>query len=296
MSQNSAPPQTQEETVSRMLECFSELPNQLQITARYIIDHPREVGVQTMRTLATAAGVHPNSFVRLARHLGFGGYDAMRERFRDFVRSGIGSSHDRAKWLQAMAKQGGSAKIMGEMASSTVTNLEQMVQTQDLGKLDEAVDCMMQSERVYVLGVGAGYPLAYNFWYVARMICEHFILIPRHGSLPMDDIVSIGKQDALFAMTFQPYRTNVLDTLRFAKRQGAKTIGLSDSPVAAVYREATLGLHAPTHTPQFFHSNSSVIALLETICALLVAKGGDDAVHHIDNFTNLRWESGVYED
>ncbi len=296
MSQIQFAPASQEETIARLLECFAALPTQLQITARYIIDHPHEVGVQTMRTLATRANVHPNSFVRLARHLGFEGYDAMRERFRDFVRSGVGSSEDRARWLQAMAKQGGKAKIMGEMASSMLTNLEQMVQNQDLAELDKAVQWMMQSERVYVLGVGAGYPLAYNFWYVARMICDHFVLILRHGSLPMDDVMSIGNNDILFAMTFQPYRIDVVETMRFAAKQGAKTIGLSDSPATTVYRESAIGLYAPTHTPQFFHSNTSVIALLETICALLVAKGGDEAVRHIEKFTSLRWESGIYED
>jgi DNA-binding MurR/RpiR family transcriptional regulator len=269
MSQNPVPPTTQEQTIACLLECFSELPTQLQITARYIIDHPYEVGVQTMRTLATRAGVHPNSFVRLARYLGFEGYDAMRERFRDFVRSGTGSSEDRARWLQVMARQGGNAKIVGQMAASMISNLEQMMQDQDMGKLDKVVRWMMQSQRVYILGVGAGYPLAYNFWYVARMIRENFILIPRHGSLPMDDVTSIGKRDLLFAMTFQPYRTDVVETLRYAGQQGARTIGLSDSPAATIFRESDLGLYAPTHTPQFFHSNSSV---------------------------NLRWQSGIYEE
>jgi DNA-binding MurR/RpiR family transcriptional regulator len=295
MSPNSKIPHNQEEVVSRLLECFPELPGQLQKTARYIVDHPHEVGVQSMRTLATAAKVHPNSFVRLARHIGFDGYEAMRERFRDFVRSGAGSSRDRAEWLQDMARKGGASEILGEMASSTLTNLEQMAQQQDINKLEKAVQWMMVADRVYVLGVGAGYALAYTFWYVARMIGDHFILIPRHGSLPMDDITSIGKKDVLLAMTFQPYRSDIIRTLQFANDQGARTIGLSDSPAAVVYREAGLGLHAPTPTPQVFHANSAVVALLETLCALLVAEGGEKAVRHIEDFTNLRWESGVYE-
>src|SRR5210317_395527 len=93
-------PQSQEEIIARLLADFDELPGQLQLCARYIIDHPHEVGLQSMRTLATNAEVQPNSFVRLARQLGFDGYDAMRERFRDFVRGGTGSTPDRVRWLQ----------------------------------------------------------------------------------------------------------------------------------------------------------------------------------------------------
>lgn len=219
----------------------------------------------------------------------------MRERFRDFVRSGTGSTEQRALWLQDMAKQDGSAKIVSEMASSMLTNLEQTYQNQDIKKLDKVVEWMMKSERIFVLGIGSSYPLAYNFWYVARMIHDNFILVPRHGSLPMDDLLNIGKKDVLFAMTFQPYRNDVIESARFAQQSGAKTIGLSDSPAATIFRESDIGLNVPTHTPQFFHSNSSVTALLETICTLLVAKGGNDAVEHIEHFSKLRWESEIYE-
>ncbi len=75
---DTALPQSQELVIERLLAEFDELPGQLQLCARYIIDHPHEVGLQSMRTLAQAADVHPNSFVRLARQLGFDGYEAMR--------------------------------------------------------------------------------------------------------------------------------------------------------------------------------------------------------------------------
>ena len=296
MSQKTKQPQDQQGVVNALLNEFESLPPQLQIVARFVIDHPHEIGVQTMRSLANEINVHPNSFVRLARHLGFKGYDEMRERFRDFVRGGVGSHTDRVRWLQTMAKQGGSAEIMGQMAYAVLANTEQMYQEQNVKDLDCAVQWMSGVDRVFVLGVGAAYPLAYNFWYVARMIYDHFILIPRHGSLPMDDLMVIGKKDLLFGMTFQPYRTDVINCLRFAREQGARTIGLSDSQASTVYREADLGFYSPTHTPQFFHSNSAVTALLETLCALLVAKGGDKAIQRIEEFSNLRWQSGVYEE
>lgn len=296
MSQKYPPLATQEAVIDRLIGIYDELPTQLQIAARYVIDHPHEVGVQTMRALAVKAEVHPNSFVRLARQIGFAGYESMRERFRDFVRSGTGSSVNRALWLQSMADQGGMANVVAQMAASTLSNLEQMAQSQDMEQLGHAVRRMLDSSRVFVLGVGAGYAPAYNFWYVARMICDHFSLVPRHGSLPTDDIVDIGSSDTLFCMTFQPYRKDVVKAMQYARERSAYIIGLSDSPAAWVCRHADLGLHAPTHTPQFFHSNAAVFSLLETVCALLAADGGQEAVRRIERFSRLRWESGIYEE
>ena len=215
-------PQSQEELIARLLAEFDNLPGQLQLCARYIIDHPHEVGLQSMRTLAANAKVQPNSFVRLARHFGFAGYDAMRERFRDFVRGGIGSSPDRLRWLQQMDREGGSTAIFGSMAEACLDNTEKMFAQQSVPDLESAVDLMINARRVYILGLGLAYPLAYNFWYVARMGFDHFVLTPRHGSLPADDLIRLDERDCLVAMTFQPYRRDTLAAVRRARQAGAK--------------------------------------------------------------------------
>ena len=293
---NTAPPQSQEEVVERLLSEFESLPAQLQICARYIIDHSHEVGLQSMRTLASNAEVNPNSFVRLARHIGFEGYDAMRERFRDFVRGGVGSSPDRVRWLQTLAKEGGSAAVYGQMASACLENTERMFEQQVVEDLEKAADWMIEAKRVYVLGMGLAYPLAYNFWYVARMGFDHFVLSPRHGSLPSDDLIRVGNQDCLLAMTFQPYRRDTLQAVRLAKQNGAKVIGVTDSNTSSLCRVSDLGLVSPTHTPQYFHSNSAVTALLESLCAILVARGGEAASSAVDAFHSARWEANIYDE
>jgi DNA-binding MurR/RpiR family transcriptional regulator len=288
-------PQSQEEVIEQLLAEFESLPGQLQICARYIIDHTHEVGLQSMRTLALNARVQPNSFVRLARHLGFDGYQAMRERFRDFVRGGVGSSPDRVRWLREMDREGGSAAIFGSMAQACLDNTEKMFAQQSVRDLDKAVDWMINARRVYVLGLGLAYPLAYNFWYVARMGFDHFVLSPRHGSLPSDDIVRMDERDCLLALTFQPYRRDTLDAVRLARKSGAKVIGVTDSSASTLCREADLGLVSPTHTPQFFHSNSAVTALLESLCALLVVRGGETATTAVEAFHSARWEADIYD-
>jgi DNA-binding MurR/RpiR family transcriptional regulator len=289
-------PQSQEEVLEQLLEEFEFLPGKLQLCARYLIDHPHEVGLQSMRTLATNANVHPNSFVRLARHLGFDGYESLRERFRDFVRGGIGSSPDRVAWLRELDRKGGSSAIFGSMAEACLENMEKMFAQQSIADLDRAINWMVDARRVYILGLGLAYPLAYNFWYVARMGFDHFILSPRHGSLPSDDIIRMDERDCLVAMTFQPYRRDTLSAVQQAKEKGAKIIGITDSSAATLCREADLGLVAPTHTPQFFQSNAAVAALLETLCALLVVRGGDAASGAVEAFHSARWEENIYDE
>ena len=290
-------PQTAEAVVAALTEAYAGLPPALQAAARHIIDHPREVGVESMRTLAVKTSVHPNAFVRLARLLGFAGYDEMRERFRDFlVAEGLGGFRDRARWLQEMAAKGGSAAILGEMAAAVADNVERGFRKQDVRALERACDRILKARTVYVLGLGAAYNLAHQFWYVARMAFGHVVPIPRHGSQPIDDLAQVGKKDLLIALTFQPYRSETLGAVRLAKRRGAKVIGITDSATSPLAREADQALICPTHTPQFFQSQAAVTALLETLIALLVARAGEEAQARIEAFHAERLAAGAYEE
>jgi DNA-binding MurR/RpiR family transcriptional regulator len=195
-----------------------------------------------------------------------------------------------------MDREGGSTAIFGSMAEACLENTEKMFARQSVPDLERAVDLMINARRVYVLGLGLAYPLAYNFWYVARMGFDHFILTPRHGSLPADDIIRMDERDCLLAMTFQPYRRDTLAAVQRARQAGAKVIGVTDSNAASLCREADVGLVSPTHTPQFFHSNSAVTALLESLCAMLVVRGGEQASAAVEAFHSARWEENIYDE
>lgn len=291
-------PNTAKAVIAALTEAFPDLPPALQAAARHIIDHPRTVGVESMRSLAVKTSVHPNAFVRLARHVGFEGYDEMRERFRDFVVTGddLGGFRDRARWLQEMAAKGGSAAILGEIAAAIGDNLERGFRDQDVKALERVCDAILMASRVYVLGLGSAYNLAHQFWYVSRMAFSHIIPVPRHGSHPVDDLAPIGENDLLVALTFQPYRAETMAAARMAKRRGAGVIGITDSVTSPLAREADQALICPTHTPQFFQSHAAVTGLLEALVALLVARADEDAQVRIEAFHAERLATGIYEE
>ena len=291
------PPRSAKAVIAALTEAFPDMPPALQAAARQIIEHPREVGVQSMRALAAKTSVHPNAFVRLARQIGFEGYEEMRERFRDFVvADDLGGFRDRARWLQEMAAQGGASAILGEMASAIADNLERGFRKQDAGELEQICDAILEAKRVYVLGLGSAYSLAHQFWYVARMAFEHVGPVPRHGSQPIDDLATIGKDDLLIALTFQPYRAETMGAVRLARRRGAPVIGITDSVTSPLAREADRALICPTHTPQFFQSQAAVTGLLEALVALLVARAGEEAQARIEAFHAERLAAGIYEE
>lgn len=293
----STPPATAEEVLQALTEAHPGFSPQLRLAARFIIDQPREVGVNSMRQLAARAEVHPNTLVRLAQAIGFEGYDELRERFRDFVVTGtLGGFGERARWLARLEREGGTAALVAEMAGATIGNLEELWQRQGPDALDAAADRLLSAGKVMVLGVGAAESLAAQFAYVARMAFGHVHAIPTRATLETDDIQWLGPGDVLLAMTFQPYRTETLAAVSEALDKGAEVVGITDSTASPLARTATQALIAPTHTPQFFVSNVAIAALLETLIAVMVARAGDEARARIEEFHARRQDLGVYED
>ncbi|MEM1419963.1 MAG: MurR/RpiR family transcriptional regulator [Pseudomonadota bacterium] len=290
-------PDSAEKVIDRLTVDFEGFSAQLQRAARFIIDNPREVGVQSMRALAGKAEVHPNTLVRLAQAIGFEGFESMRERFRDFVvADGLGGFRDRASWLRKLAARGGTSEVISEMAATTAENLDVMWRRQASKELDSIADAILKAPRVYVLGMGSAYSLAHSFWYVARMAFDHISPIPRHGSQPIDDVAWIQPEDVLVALTFQPYRTETLAAVRRAQEVGATIIGVTDSATSPLARVADHTLTAPTSTPQFFESHAAVMAMLEGLVAVLVSRAGDDALERIESFHRQRLSAGLYEE
>src|SRR5882724_4026626 len=54
---------------------FPALSPRLRSAARFVLDNPEEIALHSMRAAAAKAGIHPSSMQRLARELGFAGYE-----------------------------------------------------------------------------------------------------------------------------------------------------------------------------------------------------------------------------
>ena len=92
-----APPQL----LGRLTSELGSLTPEVRKAATFVLENPNEVGVSSIREIASAADVKPNTLVRMARVLGFDGYEDFREPFRDEIRRGSASFPDRARWLQS---------------------------------------------------------------------------------------------------------------------------------------------------------------------------------------------------
>lgn len=280
--------------LDRLTEEWDALTPEAQKAARYVLENPADVGVSTVREIAEAANVKPNTFVRMARQVGFEGYEDFRAPFREAIRQGAVSFPDRARWLQDIRKSGELGGLYAEMIEAAIRNLEDTFATIDADALKAAAEAIWNSRQVFTLGVGVNNANARNFTYLASTGMTDFHAIPRPGSTAVDDLAWADGRDVLIAMTVRPYRREVVEAVRIAREQGVTVIGISDSPASPVMRTAQHGFVVSAETPQFFPSSVSTIAFLETLLSFVIAVASDEIVDRVETFHRRRHQLGIY--
>lgn len=282
--------------MDRLCEELDELTPEAQKAARYVLENPRDAGVLTVREIADAANVKPNTLVRMARQVGFEGYDDFREPFREAIRRGDASLPDRVRWLQDVQKRGEIDALYADMVTSALRNIEETFAHIDTEQLKAAAELLWNSRSVYTLGVGVNSANANNFTYLARMSMVEFHAIPRPGSTPSDDLAWVDERDALIALTCRPYRSEVVEAVELAKEQGVKIVAISDSPASPIIRAADYGFVLATDTSQFFPSSVSTIALLETLLSFIIASASEKLVDRVEKLQARRHDLGLYRE
>ena len=282
------------QVLERLTEEWDALTPEAQKAARYVLENPNDVGVSTVREIAEAANVKPNTFVRMARQVGFEGYEDFRAPFREAIRKGAVSFPDRARWLQDIRKSGDLGGLYADMVEGSIRNLEETFASIDAEALKSAAEAIWASRQVFTLGVGVNNANARNFTYLASTGMVQFHAIPRPGSTPTDDLAWADSRDVLIAMSMRPYRSEVVAALNVAREQGMTIIGLSDSPASPIIRAADHGFVVAVDTPQFFPSSVSTIALLETLLSFVIAVASEEIVERVEKFHDRRHQLGIY--
>ena len=183
---NVSPPALPEAALDRLAAACPDLPPQLKKAATWVLENPASISVSSVREIAEAAQVKPNTLVRMARAIGFEGFEDFREPFRAEVRAGREGYSDRARWLQDLAEGGELDRLFGDMASASMNNVEALFSSTDSASIRAAAKDILAAPATYVLGMGIANPLARNFAYLASMAVDTVSAIPQDGALPVD--------------------------------------------------------------------------------------------------------------
>ncbi|MBI0331486.1 MurR/RpiR family transcriptional regulator [Burkholderia plantarii] len=279
-----------DELASLIRTQFSELSPQFQVGAAFLLDHPDEVAVSSMRKLAQRAQVQPASLVRLAQQFGFPGWNELRALFVARVRARPAPMTQRAR---SLVKPGAKASLSHDLLAAQQQNLADAA-TRNERAIAEAARLIRKAQHVHVAGFRSCYPVAFGFVYAYRLFRPSVSLLAGvAGSLEMD-LRAIGRAGVTVIVSFAPYSTEATRVANIARERGSRIVAITDSAASPVALAADATLIFGHDSPSFFPSLVAAHALAEALVAQLLALEGGEAVAELERAESELHARGAY--
>lgn len=271
------------EISARIQKAHPTLSPQLRQAARYVLAHPEDVALTSMRRLAEHAGVRPSTMVRLARALDFDGYDSFREPYRLWLRGGEGAFVARARTLQARGPgaQGSCLPLLEEMTQTDIAAQRDTLTATNTHALEQARDLIRAARRIHVVGMRSCYAIAHFFHYAYSIVYDNAVLADGHAGTMFDRLARLHPEDVVLVIGFRPYSRETVQAAALARDKGSRLVALTDSLVSPLAEEADSVLLIDTASPSYFQSLVPALSQVQALLALVVADGGEAALHAI---------------
>ncbi len=266
---------------ARIVQQFDSLTPQLREAARFVLEHPQDVALLSMREVSRRAGVPPVTMLRLARQLDFPDYAAFRQVHATALRKPSGA--DFAIRAEGLQKRG---ERLPERMEQALAGQVAGLNTRNAAGFVAAAEIIERARRVYVLGFRSCFGVAFQFAYVYGLLRDNGVLLDGPGGAGTDPLRQAGPQDALLAISLAPYTRAAVEQTGFAVQRGVALVAITDSELSPLARRAKASLIVPTDSPSFFHALTPAFATAEILLGLLAARGGARMADTIRNAEN----------
>ncbi|MBF7685570.1 MurR/RpiR family transcriptional regulator [Acinetobacter sp. B10A] len=278
----------------KIIDHFSQLSPELKRSAQFILDNEQELIVLSMRAFALKAEVKPATLLRLAKCLGYEGWNGLKDDF--IVLNGLRNDQSYTSKAQKMVND-----LSNELGNDLYdllfeSQMSNLIATHQKNKesFQQFVDLFDHVDHIYICGFRASFPIAWSIFYVYKLFNKNITLIDGLASNLEMYMRDFSKKDAVIVVGFHPYSREIISVMNNAKTAGSKIFAITDHVTSPLATHAISTLWFSTDSPSFFPSISSGLGISEALLAALLSKNGQNAVEKVKINEEFIIQSGAY--
>ena len=246
------------------------LSKRLAQVARFFLNHPEEVAINTLVRLADQAQVPPATITRFAKELGFAGFAELQDVFRQRL---LGP---RLPYADRMAEPAPNdpdldqpTQVFGSFVQAAVQSLLRIEQALDTTQLSGFIDILADCDSVHVAAARGAFGLGAYMVYGLSNIGKRAHLIDNIGAMRAEQVFAIGPKDALLVMTFDDYTPETVEAARLTARAGRRVLAITDNELSPVADLAAHVLYVNEARLGHFRSQVPAMVVCQTIIVSL---------------------------
>jgi DNA-binding MurR/RpiR family transcriptional regulator len=254
------------------------LPLRLREVGRFVAANDYDATTRSMRDLATVAGADPAAFTRLAKAIGYSGWDELRAALTEARRPAQSSPFSR----RAKGRRQGPKSEISLVADKLEAEAAGLARISS-GSVAGAARTLHASRRIWIAGFRSCRSVAELLNYQLRLFRPDSVQLVG-GSGPEDlDLGAFRGGDAVVVIGFTPYSTASVLSAGAAHVAGAALIAITDRVAAPMAEGAEHALlFESASSPGFFPSLTGAIAVAQSLAAVTFMLGGAGAKRRLE--------------
>ncbi len=260
--------------------------------AGYILANYEQAAYMTAARIGEEAKVSESTVVRFAMELGFEGYPHFQRVLQEELKVRLTS----VQRIKASMRLNAHDDILGAVLHADIDKLRRTHESLKRADFNQAVDLILNADRIYILGVRSAAPLASFLSFYFNLIFDNVRLVNTSSVSEMfEQILPVRGGDVVIGISFPRYSQRTIKAMRYSHDMGASVVAITDKAGTPISNAADVSLLAPSDMASFV---DSLVAPLSVINALIAAIGyrREDAVtRSLEKLERIWDEYNVYD-
>jgi len=250
---------------------YKDLSDRLQLIARFALDNPDVIALETIAVISRRAGVQPSAVVRFAKAFGFDGFSDMQRLFRSRLVDARPRYRERIQELKRDADTSLKTPdgILAHYVEAGMSSLEQLREEATAEKLERAIRALKVAKTIHVVGQRRSFAPAAYLSYGLCQLDRSCRLIDNIGGMIEQQTRQIARGDALIAVSFAPYGAETLAVVERATELGVPVIAITDTAFSPLHGPATVSFDVEEASVKDFRALSATMCLAVTLVVAL---------------------------
>jgi DNA-binding MurR/RpiR family transcriptional regulator len=240
-----------------------------------------------MARFARAAGVSPQTVLRLLAKLGLSNWEEFQEKLRgELARERVSPL---GRWSATRASPAGEADWLGAFGARVARNVAETFAHLSPGDFEAAARAIADPQCT-VMVVGGRFTQQ-----LARLLARHLQIlrgrVEEIGSLSAtwpDRLIDVGRRTVVVAYDIRRYSQDVIGFAALAGEQGATVIAITDDAGAPIVRHARITMVGWAENDGTWDSIAALLALTEALTARVTELSGAKTADRLARLESLR--------
>lgn len=209
--------------------------------ADLLIEKPDFFANATIVEVADKAGCSEATIFRLARKLGYSGYNELKSVLIE------GRNNNPIYLYKGITEEDSCERVVKKVFQASIHALEDTLNVLDMEEYEKAVDAIFNAPKVVLCGVGDAATVARS-GYLKFIRIGLNVQMSDDLDLQLMSVSHLGKGDVVIAISHTGKTRSILEVVKYAKTVGATVVCITNYPVSPLAKHSDIVLLTATFT------------------------------------------------